>query len=235
MIGCALDRGFAMRGRLTRTALVVALGIAGIAAAAPAAAQQTEPGSRGGSTPGDQEISTGRQFALGARPSTTSAAQAELQVRITARRHDRRANRVRPRATSGGRRLGRAALPGAALLPSRCRGRRVAVQHTADVERGGGSYARPRHGRADPHRGETALQRPHGIRAPAASRRRRLGRAALAGAALLPHPGEARQVAVQLIGDVDRPPACNRIHGAGRRPPSTCADCAPTASSNAGA
>ena len=87
MIGCALDRGFAMRGRFARAALVVALGIAGIATAAPAAAQQTEPGSRGGSTPGDQEISTGRQFALGARPCTTSAAQAELQVRITARRH----------------------------------------------------------------------------------------------------------------------------------------------------
>ena len=47
--------------------LVVALGIAGIAAAAPAAAQQTEPASRGGSTPGVQEISTGRQFALGAQ------------------------------------------------------------------------------------------------------------------------------------------------------------------------
>ena len=85
MIGYALDRGFAMRGRFARAALVVALGIAGIATAAPAAAQQTEPGSRGGSTPGDQEISTGLQFALGARPSTTSAAQAELQVRITAR------------------------------------------------------------------------------------------------------------------------------------------------------
>ena len=84
MIGCALDRGFAMRGRLTRTALVVALGIAGIAAAAPAAAQPTDP-AVAASTPGVQEISTGRQFALGARPSTTSAAQAELQVRITAR------------------------------------------------------------------------------------------------------------------------------------------------------
>ena len=74
-----------MRGRLTRAALVVTLAMVGIAAAAPAAAQQTQPAAAA-STPGVQEITAGRQFVLGARPGTTSAAQAELRVRITARR-----------------------------------------------------------------------------------------------------------------------------------------------------
>ena len=75
-----------MRGRLTRTVLVVVLGITGIAAASPVSARPA--GSADGEPetgPAIEQINTAARLQPGTQPATDSAIHAEFTVRLTAR------------------------------------------------------------------------------------------------------------------------------------------------------